>query len=436
MVRVRFLSILALWLGAMPAAFAERFPTPNQSVRIDYFEVDNEELIKLIVTPKQPLREVDFRKEIASLIDAEKAALFGTVEANANKGAQVGVHREFLYPTEGDPPEIPYKVQGPIAAGVNLITPPSPTAYDMRTLGPWLSVRTHKESEFPAWEIYANWTFLRGYQVFGRAQSRTRVPVFYGMSTSAVIAERPDKDILLGVFTPPPARKEDLPRDTSRRIVALLRQTGDTPGHEPPKKGTGQNVGILVTHVSIPWNQWTEVRNPAMTEKELWQSVTGNDSPGRIIETAYATGVLREKAKLHSTFDWPRRGSGDPAELPQSLHGPIDPEVELATHVGITSTYIDRVGHVIEFEAVEMRQKDVFALKISPEFFDAAGTAEYGKSFNAKKQSITSAPIISTQQLYVTAGHPVLLAMTRSDEAGGDQPSMILTFVRLDSFPP
>ncbi len=437
MVRASFPSVFALWMALAPAVHAERWLTPNQSVRIDYFEVDRDEVIKLVVTPSRPLHEVDLRKEIGALMESGKAALFGTVEAKStNSAAMVGVHREYLYPTERDPPEVPHVLRGPIEAGVDLLTPDNPAAYDMRTLGPWLTIRPHKDSDFPAHNIHANWTFLRGHQVFGRGIFQSRAPVFYGMRSSAILAERPDKDILLGVFTPPPASLEEIPREHPRRIIALLHQSGDSTNHEPPKKGTGQNVGILVTYASIPWDRWLEVRKSGMTESELWHMTTGENSPARIIEMAYATGILKEKTNLTSTYDWPRRGSGDPAEIPQTLHGPIDPEVEFITHVGVTSMYIDRVGHTLEFRAVGMRQKDVYAVSVAPELLDFAGTAEFGKSYNAKTQTITATPITSTQELYLAAGQTSLLAMTRAIEPGGDKAPMILTFVRLDSFPP
>ena len=117
-------------------------------VQVEYVELSLEEMTALMADPKATKSDTILRQRVTELIKAEKAEIIESqmIVARSGEKAVTESIREFIYPNEYEPAEIPGEVHLHDKDGESKITPKevmtpaTPTAFETRNLGATLEV--------------------------------------------------------------------------------------------------------------------------------------------------------------------------------------------------------------------------------------------------------------------------------------------------------
>ena len=114
-------------------------------VQVEYIGVTHEQLTELTFMRKPKADETDLRQQVQGLVKKGEAKIVETMLGVVTSGQKLTTQsvREFIYPTEYEPAELPntVRIDGRGGEGVStedlsrLITPPTPTAFDTRNVG-------------------------------------------------------------------------------------------------------------------------------------------------------------------------------------------------------------------------------------------------------------------------------------------------------------
>ena len=129
---------------------------------------------------------------------------------------------EWIYPTGGDPPEMPQKLTGPIAAGVEFQTPRGYTAFETRNVGTTLEVDPILGADGRTIDVNVapEWVVLSAIKDVGRGKSIIELPDFATLKFATAVTLIDGDTVLLGVHVP--MDKTHRKRDASKRIFVLL----------------------------------------------------------------------------------------------------------------------------------------------------------------------------------------------------------------------
>lgn len=203
-------------------------PRPEIAVLVEYISVDLETSNELLVTFSPKATDAaELRDSLEKMIDKGKAELVETlwVRSRSAQRAKTESVREDYYPTQYDPPELPYVVATNPANPKAQMTHAVPGGFNTRNVGSTLEVDpvlspdhktiilslspeivtrlkdhyfTRKDFENKAWGIE---------NIF--------MPTFYTIKDTTQIEVAPGKYNLLGIHTPHDDKK--------KRILVLLR---------------------------------------------------------------------------------------------------------------------------------------------------------------------------------------------------------------------
>lgn len=114
-------------------------------VQVEFIEMTHEKLTELIFLRKPKADETELRKQVQGLVKKGEAQIVETMLGVTRSGEKATTEsvREFIYPTEYEPAELPNSVRVDArgeegGAGEDLsrlITPPTPTAFETRLVG-------------------------------------------------------------------------------------------------------------------------------------------------------------------------------------------------------------------------------------------------------------------------------------------------------------
>lgn len=172
----------------------------------EYVEVGDADAADLLSRYNGSNSAKKLREDLDALEQNGRARLLETACITTRSGQRAKVQSvgEWVYPIEMDPPEIPHELTGPIAKGVDLVTPLSFTAFDTRNIGTTLEidpVASHDRSIIDI-NVVPEIVSYFGDSKHGKAASEARMPIIatLNLSTAATI---PNGDtVLVGVHTP------------------------------------------------------------------------------------------------------------------------------------------------------------------------------------------------------------------------------------------
>lgn len=209
-------------------------PLPHVRVQVEYIEVSHEQLTELMFGEKPSKNDTELRKVLGQMAKDGKAKFIETQLLTCRDGKQATTEsvKEFIYPTEYDPPEIPLseqrKGQNPKADATQLeAIGPNPTAFETRNLGPTLEVETHisddqkKVSLTLVSEIVdhvGNTVWLEWKGKYGN--SPVQMPSMYTVRFVTRVNLTPGKPMLAAVLTP---KDKDGNPDPSRKYMVFVR---------------------------------------------------------------------------------------------------------------------------------------------------------------------------------------------------------------------
>ena len=130
------------WADVDPFAEAQPVRQVDVLVQVEMIEVTHGNLTELMRTPVLARDPMALRVKAQELVRAKKARILHTlmVRTREQSEALVTSAREYIYPTEYEPPELPSSIgSGPISSGKEPPRTPdqpdTPTAFETRDLG-------------------------------------------------------------------------------------------------------------------------------------------------------------------------------------------------------------------------------------------------------------------------------------------------------------
>ncbi|BCX48985.1 hypothetical protein HAHE_28930 [Haloferula helveola] len=212
-------------------------------VQVEFVEMDHKRLTKLLFLSKPKVADATpLRETVGKMVEAGEAEVLETMMVVARSGEKAtseGI-REFIYPTEYEPPVVPEKVNFPekpkgvgfsaeeLKAMSLLRTQFAPTAFETRNLGSTLEVAP----SFGAGGKYidlsvapeivwhtGNTVWAEDKDAFGNV-SKVQMPEFYKLSVGTSLTCIDGQYNLVAVLTP---KNQNGVGDLSRKVMVFVK---------------------------------------------------------------------------------------------------------------------------------------------------------------------------------------------------------------------
>ncbi|MCP5537022.1 MAG: hypothetical protein H7A51_12445 [Akkermansiaceae bacterium] len=203
-------------------------------IQVEYIEMSLEQMTELMDDPTVNTSDIALRKRIGELTKTQKATIIETQMLIARSGEKATAEsvREFIYPTEYEPAELPHTVK--IENGAedkitkkDLATGPTPTAFETRNLGSTLEVEPVIDTDNKVLDVrispelvyhvenlvWSEWKDHHG-------EANIMMPVFYTLRVTTAASVVTGKPCLLAALSP---RDDKGVTDTSRKILVFLK---------------------------------------------------------------------------------------------------------------------------------------------------------------------------------------------------------------------
>ncbi len=302
-------AIIALLAGLASSASAQ-LPT-NVKVELELFEVEHADLARVFGTPRETTDASLLRVIVErGKNDFKKGKLVGHTAVKSVLGERSSVEggKQYVYPTEFDPAEIPQNIQGPITKENKIITPSNPIAFNMRPLGLRLEAQTQRTARGDL-QVSVDFTHtaLKGQLPWGKGAAAVKMPLFYSVDGTASFNLPGHGGIFfIGTFTPAPEKAGDLPHLHTKRLMAFATVSLLDPRGQPVKadkepKLVRPNIGVLTEYIELPLKEWGAI----MTEKDRRKKLQPLLEAGtaRLLETSYISSAFKQRAKARSAFE-------------------------------------------------------------------------------------------------------------------------------------
>ncbi|MFK7909897.1 MAG: hypothetical protein AB8F34_04765 [Akkermansiaceae bacterium] len=210
-------------------------------VQVEYIEMPLTQMTALMADPAASKGDAALRNKINELVKNGKARIIENqmVVARSGEKATAESIREFIYPTEYEPPELPTTVKFEKGSeqsvkSKEISTGPTPTAFETRNLGStleveptigennaYIDVRVSPEIVYHIKnDIWASWKDKHG-------EANIMMPVFYTLRLNTAVTVANGKPCLLGALSP----KDDKGvTDMSRKVFVFVRANVIFPG--------------------------------------------------------------------------------------------------------------------------------------------------------------------------------------------------------------
>ena len=192
----------------------EQPATPIQAAFLfEWINLDHRTANKLVRKHATKLSAGELRKELAKLIEADKAELAQTayIASKHQLRAKTESIDELIYPTEYDPPELPARIEKNTPAEKLEIAPANPTAFDVRNVGTTIEIEPVISADGKTVSLNLAPEIVTHVEDRGVGDPKTvpkplaviKHPLFHVMKSSSTLILAADDFTLAGVFTPP-----------------------------------------------------------------------------------------------------------------------------------------------------------------------------------------------------------------------------------------
>ena len=216
-------------------------------VQIEWIQLDHSTLTDLLFLRDLKGDSTELRKEVQDLVRKEKAEILETAIVITRSGQKAVAEsiKEKIYPTEYEPAEVPNDVEvtGNTTAETlaQLVTPPTPTAFETRNLGTTLEVEPVVGADDKTIDLRFAPEIVKDFGVttYGTLkdtlgnENHITMPLFYSMRVSTGLTVRDGQYRFAGVHSPPNAEGEV---ERSKKIMVFAKCDLLTIGEEslPP----------------------------------------------------------------------------------------------------------------------------------------------------------------------------------------------------------
>jgi hypothetical protein len=210
-------------------------------VRVEFVEMSHDKLTELLFLEEPDSSDATaLRETVAKLVKGGEATILETMMITAPSGKKANTQsvREFIYPTEYEPPEIPTEIDLPdknggltsddIKALWMMATPATPTAFETRNLGSTLEVEATlaavgKQIDL---QLYPEIVWHTGNIVWAERKdglgnvSKIEMPAFYRISISTEVTCVDGQYCLMAVLSP---KDQNGITDFTRKVMVFVR---------------------------------------------------------------------------------------------------------------------------------------------------------------------------------------------------------------------
>ena len=204
-------------------------------VQVEFVEMAHETLTKLLLEPRKGANDADLRKQVQKLVDEQKATVVETMLCTGRSGerSQAESLKEFIYPTEYEPPEMPNEVHTTAGGakvksdGRDHATGPTPTSFETRNLGSTLEIEPTVGADgkiidlrFSPNIVYhvGNETWAEWKGQYGDAS--IRMPTMYSLRLTTALTLLAGQPLLVAALSP---KGEDGFPDFKRKLLIFIR---------------------------------------------------------------------------------------------------------------------------------------------------------------------------------------------------------------------
>jgi hypothetical protein len=209
--------------------------------RVEFVEMSHEKLTELLFLEEPGSSDATaLHKTVAGLVKGGEATVLETMMILSKHGQRGSTEsiREFIYPTEYEPPEIPSYVPSPGKKGgltpddINALsmmtTPATPTAFETKNIGSILEVQADAASDGKLIDLKflpeiiwhtGNDVWVERKDGLGNV-SKIEMPGFYKLSMNTAITCIPGQYNLVAVLSP---KDQNGNTDFTRKVMVFVR---------------------------------------------------------------------------------------------------------------------------------------------------------------------------------------------------------------------
>ena len=204
-------------------------------VQVEFIEVPHTTLTRLLMEPRTGGNDTDLRKELTTLTEKGEATVVETMLLIARSGQKATVEsiKEFIYPTEYEPAELPNEIhvtqdgEKTTPDVRDLATGPTPTAFETRNLGSTLEIEPTIDEEgtiidlrlapeivyHVGNETWAEWKGRHG-------DASVRMPTMFAVRFSTAVTVINGQTLFIAAHSP---KGPDGFPDFTRKLMAFVR---------------------------------------------------------------------------------------------------------------------------------------------------------------------------------------------------------------------
>ncbi|MEZ5301773.1 MAG: hypothetical protein R3F11_14145 [Verrucomicrobiales bacterium] len=375
-----------LWLPlSLSADPVGEFLPQQVGVVLEYYEVEAAALPEMLRAYQSEIDGTPLRERVEAMAEKGEARLVDSAYLVSRSGqrAKIASVREWIYPIEWDPPEVPQKLSGPIDRDVNVVKPATPTAFETENVGNTFEVDAviGRNPEIVDLNLQPKLVSLRGSSRIGRGDAKMIEPTFETMMTPNAITLKAGRSELVGVYSAPTGAVERAQKGVLAIATAKVLSAATKADYEAWLKSPRANVGEVIEE--DPFIEGTNgARKPASVQVSLVAEFVEVDAAlaGKIAHqisgAADATairrrldGAIREgkaavlatgqvlarsgiRAKVEAVRQRIYGVEFDPPNGPIELHGPIDPRAKISSSVSSTALESRNEGITVEVDNV------------------------------------------------------------------------------------
>lgn len=332
--------------------------------------------------------------------------------------------REFIYPTEYDPPCMPQKLTGPIDPGTKITTPTNPTAFEMRPVGMTLDVEPtlRTDEQHIDLSITPEQVEFHGYTVWGAKDSITPMPIYHRLKTNTNNTVRAGGTELLGIHTPSSGDKKVLSFVTAiklavasqsdfetfkaapekwmleieeAKIRAVFRKPPD-PFDEVPENAERKAprlISILTEYIEVDATMASRYARQInecadATQIRLQLDAVVESGEATLLESKMILTRSGQKSKSESIREFSYPTEYDPPEVPSKLQGPIDRDIKITKRSNPNAFEMRPTGVTVEMDPVMNWEGSLIDIKIAPEMVRFSKMLVHGQGDSEAKQPL------------------------------------------------
>lgn len=424
---------LGVSLGApdTKAELADLGYTAVLGVLVEFYEVEAESLPLFLELHKEGEDASGLLRKVQAEVEADRARLEESayVATRVGQRAKIVSAREWIFPAEYQPENVPKEVTGFIDERAVISTPPTATAFAVREIGMTLEVDgvVDPAGQFVDLSIVPQRVEFHGNTSFGEDDKRVQ-PLFHSIRAPSSHRVRLGGSVLLGAYPSADGTRADkrvlgfasvrLPFVVSEedakdlpalreRAIARAKETSpsEVDPFDPEQRALPRKVfrqlrvvtecievdAALASKIARGIDQ---VADASSVRRSLDALIASGEARLLDLSHAITTSGQRAHPKSINEIIYPVEFSRP--QLPMKVTGPIGPDVDLVVPVSASAFNMREVGFSVAVDPVIAAGGESFEVTLRSERVTKVGDLSYGAGVSKNDQPLFETLDLST----------------------------------------